>query len=398
MTEIVTCRALAAGGRAVAKLADGRVVFVDGSAPGETIEVQIDLDKGRFLEGHSVRVLEPSPDRVEPRCRHFGDCGGCSWQHLSYPAQLREKKNILEDALKRISKLANWPQIEVIAPDSPWGGRNRAQFQPPQNPGGSWGFFAAGSRRTVELAECPVLAPELQGLWKDLAGCDSDPRSYRRDRAAFAWGGQGALRVRAPGRPEPEPVEVEVLGKVLRFYVQGFFQSHLGLLPQMVTETVGDLAGGEAWDLYSGVGLFASHLEDRFETVHAVENDGLAARHAQSNLRKATHHCWAVEDWLEDAVRSGRAAPDFAVVDPPRQGMTQRALKALLAVRPDVVRYVSCGHDTFARDLKAFVEAGWTLEKIVLLDLYPHTPHMETVATLRAPARKPTSARSRPRA
>lgn len=380
----------------MARLADGRVVFVEGGAPGETVEVQVDVDKGRFLEGRVVRILEPSPDRVEPPCRHFGDCGGCSWQHLSYPAQLREKKGILEDALSRIAKLAAWPRLEVVSADSPWGGRNRAQFQPPSHPGGSWGFFAAGSRRTVELQECPVLAPELQGLWTELAGCEGDPFSDRMDRAAFAWGGQGSRRVRVPGRPEPEPVRVEVLGKTLAFQVQGFFQSHLGLLPRMVTETVGDATGREAWDLYSGVGLFASHLEDRFETVHAVENDGLAARHAQSNLGKASHHCWAVEDWLEDAVRTGRPAPDFAVVDPPRQGLTQRASRALISLRPDVVRYVSCGHDTFARDLKAFVEAGWTLEKIVLLDLYPHTPHMETVATLRAPARKATSVPPRP--
>jgi 23S rRNA (uracil1939-C5)-methyltransferase len=382
VTEIVTCRSLAAGGRAVARLSDGRVAFVVGAAPGETVEIHVDLDKGRFVEATAVRIVEPSPDRVEPRCAHFGECGGCSWQFLSYPAQLSAKVGILEDSLSRLARLPTWPTVEAVGPDSPWGGRNRAQFQPPADPGGAWGFFAAGSRRTVELRECPVLADELQGAWNDLRGVRSDRFSERRDRSAFAWGGQGRRLLKGPGLPDPGPAEVDVGGKPLRFSVDGFFQGHLGLLPRMVEETVGAASGNVAWDLYSGVGLFASRLEDSFGEVHAVESDPLAARYAPGNLARATHHAMPVEDWLESAVRDGRPRPDFVVVDPPRQGMTARALGALLAARPARIRYVSCGHDTFARDLRAFGEAGWRLSRIVLLDLYPHTPHMETVATL----------------
>lgn len=373
---------MAAGGRAVARLGDGRVVFVEGAAPGETVAVRLESDKGRFLEGRVEEILEPSPDRTRPRCRHFGDCGGCSWQFLAYPAQLAAKVAILEDSLSRIAKLPSLPAVEAVPAPDPWGGRNRAQFQPPSRPGGPWGFFAAGSHRCVGLEECPVLCGELQGIWDDLRRSRSDPFRDRNARAAFAWGGQGSRRVKAPGFPPPEPAEVELDGRILRFAVEGFFQGHLGLLPRMVEETVGGESGGVAWDLYSGVGLFAGRLEGAFGEVHAVESDPLAARFAPGNLRRAIHHPAAVEDWLEDALRRGVRGPDFVVVDPPRQGMSPRALRALLAIAPTRIRYVSCGHDTFARDLRLFHEAGWELSRIVLLDLYAHTPHMETVATL----------------
>lgn len=384
MTAILLhCRSMAAGGRAVARTEDGRVVFVEGAAPGETVEAEILADKGRFLEGRVVRVLEPSPDRVVPACGHFGDCGGCSWQFLSYPAQLEAKRSILEDSLRRLAGLGSWPSILVVAPDSPWGGRNRAQFQPPPQPGRSWGFFAAGTRRTVALSECPVLAPELQGAWAELATRGADPMAERRDRSAFAWGGQGRRWIRRPSDPPGEPAQVEIGGKTLRFAVEGFFQSHLGMIPRMVEEVVGDDRGSEAWDLYSGVGLFAAHLEDRYPVVHAVESDPLAAKYAPGNLVRAVHHRNGVEDWLEERLRSGTAsAPDLVVVDPPRQGMTTRALTALLALRPRTLRYVSCAHDTLARDLRQILSNSFHLDRIVLIDLYPHTPHMEVVVSL----------------
>jgi 23S rRNA (uracil1939-C5)-methyltransferase len=373
---------MAAGGRAVARMDDGRVVFVDGAAPGETVDAEILLDKGRFLEATTVRVVEASADRVEPACRHFGDCGGCSWQFLSYPAQLAAKKTILEDSLHRIGKLETWPEIVVVAPPSPWGGRNRAQLQPPDVQGGNWGFFAAGSRRTVQLTECPVLAPELQGIWSDLSGLHSDPMAQRRERSAFAWGGQGRRWVRGPDDPPGEPAVVKLGDKSLRFAPEGFFQSHLGMVERMVEEVLGNDIGTEAWDLYSGVGLFASHLEDRFATVHAVESDALAAQYAPGNLKRAVHHRRDVEDWLEERARTGGPRPDLVVVDPPRQGLTNRALVALLGLRPKVLRYVSCGHDTLARDLRQILANNYHLDRIVLMDLYPHTPHLEVVTSL----------------
>ncbi|HNY31795.1 MAG TPA: TRAM domain-containing protein [Fibrobacteria bacterium] len=382
MSLLLRCQDLASGGRAVARTPDGRVVFVSGACPGELVEATVETDKGRFLEAKLDRVVEPSADRVEPRCRHFGDCGGCSWQYLSYPSQLAAKTRILEDALRRIGKLGSIPAIVTVGSENPWGTRNRAQLQPSGAPGMPWGFFAAGSRRTVPLAECPVLADELQGLWRELSEVEGDPWADRGQRSAFAYGAQGRCWVRLPGRGDAGPAEVDVMGRTLRFAPDGFFQSHLGLVPRMVREVLAEDRGEEAWDLYSGVGLFAAHLQDRFRRVHAVESDPLAARYAQTNIGRAVHHRQDVESWLERKVLDGVPPPDLVVVDPPRQGLTGRALRSLVEIAPGNLRYVSCGHDTLARDLGRIVAEGWRLEKLLLLDLYPQTPHMETVASL----------------
>lgn len=375
------CESLASGGRAVARH-EGRVVFVSGAAPGDRILAEVVLDKGRFLEARLLEVLEPSGDRVAPKCAHFGDCGGCSWQFLSYDAQLAAKKAVLADAFRRLGKLDAWPEIEVVA-GAPWGFRNRAQFQPPERAGASWGFFAEGSRRTVELRECPVLVPELQGAWKELAGSRANPWDDRRQRTAFAWGADGKRWMRRPGEREGEPAQAQVGGRTLRFAVDGFFQSNLALVPRMVELVVDGAAGREAWDLYAGVGLFAGHLEDRFETVHAVESDPLAARWAPSNLSRAIYHDEPVERWLGDRLRSGAVHPDLVVVDPPREGLSGTALERLVACRPGSIRYVSCGHDTLARDLGQMLSNGYLLDRVFLIDLYPHTPHLEVVSYLR---------------
>lgn len=373
---------LATGGRGVARMEDGRVVFVDGAvAPGELVVASVVSDKGRFLEADMLRILEPSPRRVAPRCRHFGVCGGCSWQHMAYADQLEAKKILLEDSFARIGKLASWPAIEVVHGE-PWGSRNRAQFQPGP-PGRSWGFFEAGSRRTVSLEECPVLAEELQGVWDDLKGREGDPMAGRRERAAFAWGGQGECLVAMPGAESPVAT-VRIGGRALRFPVDGFFQSNLSLVPRMVELVVEGLSGRRALDLYCGVGLFASFLEERFERVDAVESDPRSARFGPENLRRAVYHDAFAEDWMERERAAGALSDiDAIVVDPPRQGLTDRATRLLLDAAPARIRYVSCGHDTLARDLRQIAGNGYVLERVALVDLYPQTPHLEVVCGLR---------------
>lgn len=377
--ELVVDR-MATGGRGVARL-DGRVVFVDGAVmPGERVRATVSADKGRFLEAKVREILEPSPERVAPRCGHFGVCGGCSWQHIPYARQLEIKRDLLEDSFRRLGKLASWPEIRVVSGE-PWGTRNRAQFQP-ASAGQPWGFFEAGSRRTVSLRECPVLSSDLQGVWNELRGAEADPLADRRERSAFAWGAQGRCAVALPGAEAPV-VDVEILGRHLRFPVDGFFQSNLALVPAMVETALDGLSGRRALDLYCGVGLFAAFLEERFERVDAVESDPRSARFGPGNLRTAVYHdAWA-EEWVESELAAGRLSDvDAVVVDPPRQGLTDRAVRAVLDIGPRHLRYVSCGHDTLARDLRHLVDAGYDLVRVALVDLYPQTPHLETVCAL----------------
>jgi len=204
----------------------------------------------------------------------------------------------------------------------------------------------------------------------------------RRERAAFAWGAQGTRLVCLPGGESPV-AEVSILGRSFRFPVDGFFQSNVSLLPRMVELALDGLSGRRALDLYCGVGLFAAFLEDRFEIVDAVESDPRASRFGPGNLRRARYHDAFAEDWLESELASGRLADvDAVVVDPPRQGLTERAIRAIVSIAPRDLRYVSCGHDTLARDLRRLVDAGYSLRNLAMVDLYPQTPHLEVVCAL----------------
>jgi len=379
---------LVAGGRGVGRL-EGRAVFIPDVAPGDLVEMRITSDRGRFLEAAVIKVVEAGPGRVEPRCRHQRQCGGCSWQHLAYPVQVDAKKRMLEDSLRRIGRLTELPETEVWTAE-PWGYRNRAQFQPGiDRDGRFWGFFSGGSRKALRLSECPVLVRELSEAWNALPPPESSPFEDRYERVARVFGWNGKRWLHVPG--ETSEVGVTVLGRNLRFRSDGFFQSNLALLPRLVEAVMDGLDGKWAVDLYAGVGLFARFLEERFPQVDVVEPDPAASALARQNLSKSKFHPLTAEGWLS---RPQPIRPDVVVVDPPRQGLTSHALEGLLRLSPRKLRYVSCGHDTLARDLGRFVREGWTLTRLHLFDFYPQTPHLESLACLEAPAERETSLNS----
>jgi 23S rRNA (uracil1939-C5)-methyltransferase len=371
---------LATGGRGVGRL-DGRAVFVPDTAPGDVVDVKITADKGRFQEATVLELVEAGPGRVVPACRHFGTCGGCSWQHLDYPTQVAAKRKLLEDTLVRIGRLKDLPEIEVRVA-SPWGYRNRAQFQPGEDRKGRfWGFFAPGTRKALRLEECPVLVDELHQAWAHVPAPAISPYGERHERIARAFGWNGKRWLHGP--TEVGEIDVEIEGRALHFRSDGFFQSNLGLLPQLIEAVCEGAVGRWAVDLYAGVGLFARFLEERFPVVDAVEPDPAALAIARRNLSHSRFHPLTAEGWLS---RPFKSSPDLVVVDPPRQGLTTHALEGILRLAPRELRYVSCGHDTLARDLGRFVKEGWTVRRLFLFDFYPQTAHLESLAWLTPPA------------
>ena len=370
---------LATGGRGIGRLA-GRAAFVPGTAPGDLVDIRITSDKGRFVEASVVDLIESGPGRVQPRCQHVGECGGCSWQHLDYATQVEAKVQLLEDSVRRIGRVKSIPPIEARYGE-PWNYRNRAQFQPGHDAMGRfWGFFSGGSRKALRLKQCPVLVQELQEAWNTLPPPVNTAHGERYEWVARAFGAEGKQWLHLPG--ETGEVAVDVLGRSLRFRADGFFQSNLGLLPSLIEAVLDDLTGKWAVDLYSGVGLFARFLEERFEQVDAVEPDPAALVLARQNLKRSTFHPLMAEGWLS---KIRRERPDVVIVDPPRQGLTSHALEGILRLAPRKLRYVSCGHDTLARDLGHFERAGWKLTRLFMFDFYPQTPHLESLAWLEPP-------------
>lgn len=381
-TVELTIEKMVPGGEGLARR-EGKVIFVAGALTGERLKVRLTESKKDYARGEIAEILAPSPERVTPPCPVAGRCGGCDWQHLAYPEQLRQKVALAEDALRRVGGIA-WPGL-AIEPGKPWGYRNRVQFH--RSPDGRLGFLGRGSHDVIPVGACPVSDPALNAL---LAAPPASPEDRTAGRL-LAWGHAGAA-ARADGE-----IAVEILGKTIRFDNRCFFQSNLGMLEKLIPHVLeglpdrhgerggehgGGLRGDRALDLYCGVGLFGAFLADRYRSVLAVEENAASLAHARGNI-PGTSHAF-LEGRLEELVQQGRLGdvPDLVVVDPPRPGLDQAVRDWLAETRPPRLVYVSCNPVTLARDLKSLLAAGFTLTSLRLFDFYPQTAHVEAVAKL----------------
>jgi 23S rRNA (uracil1939-C5)-methyltransferase len=393
---------LAYGGDALGRDADGRMVFVPFALPGERVKVEIVEAHQRWARGQLVEVIETSPERIEPRCRHFTDCGGCHYQHMPYPTQLHAKAEIVRSQLERLGGFEN-PRVETTVPSpSPWNTRNHLQFSLTTE--GHLGFMAAGSHRVLPIEECHLPEPALSDLWPRL-DVESIPRL---DRIGLRSGAEGACMIMLEGKGAPEveviidlPASVvwlapdgmlvlagekslafEILGRTFMVSAGSFFQVHTALAGELVQHVLRELhvrPGETIFDLYAGVGLFGAFLAHEGARVIAVEESSQACSDFEQNLEEFDD-VELYEAAVEVALPAIRSRPDAVIVDPPRAGLSREALQQLIALSPPRLVYVSCDPATLARDGRRLAEAGYTLSRCTPIDLFPQMFHIETVS------------------
>lgn len=365
--------------------AEGRTLLVGLAAPGDLVRVRIESVRGRVAFASIVEVLEPSPVRIEPPCPYFGRCGGCDFQQMDYRAQLESKVEIIRDCLKRIARIEPG-DIPITPSPLEWRYRARAQWQHDDSRK-RIGYYERGSHRICDIAECPVLVPELQStLWglRDRMSAGSLP-PQAEDFQAVA-GDEGVSLAPALSGEEPLEASRVILEHRYLFSARGFFQINQSLLAALVEHALKDAHGGTAIDLYCGVGLFTLPLARRFGQVVGVEGNSSAAAYARRNLlnaelRNAQVECAGVGVWLKENAQ-GYAPVDLVLLDPPRTGLEEGAAQSIVALRPQRITYVSCDPATLARDLREIVAGGYTLTSLAAFDMFPQTHHVETVARL----------------
>jgi tRNA/tmRNA/rRNA uracil-C5-methylase (TrmA/RlmC/RlmD family) len=401
---------VAHGGQAVGRLPDGRAVFVPYAIPGERVRVRVTQARRRFARAELLEVLEPSPDRVEPPCPHFGPgrCGGCAWQHVRPGAQADLKARLVREQLAHLGGLDDVPVRPTLRPASPpgepegFGYRERATLT--AAPDGRLGFLRAGSHQVHPVDRCPLLAGGLQEL-PSLLGRHPAGAKVRLRRGAggerlavleaaetsrtrflppegVAWSvvrGNGRV-VGGEGRPS---VTERIAGVELQVSAASFFQVH-----RQGAETLVELAGralqpagGETLlDLYAGVGLFAATVGARAGRVVAVESWRPAARDARHNLRSHPD-ATVLQDDVANALR-GIGAADLVVLDPPRAGAGASVLGRVAALRPRAIALVSCDPAALARDVRTLTDLGWPAAWVQPVDLFPQTAHLEALTAL----------------
>lgn len=420
------------GGEGMARLDDGRVCFVVGALPGELCKVRLTFQKKDFTKGRVVEVIESSPDRVKPLCPLYGKCGGCSLQHLASEKQTEYLEKVERENFRRLAH-AELPEDFVIHTGNAWGYRNRARVvfcggsnrgAVPENRGASssnregsakravFGFRGEESNNIVPFEKCPVLTDGLNEFLRGpaatlLAGDSNRNSSGRDDSRRFSRdvdvnifdNGAGEISFYYPGMHKSDfdahaVSHVEIVGRKIEADASVFFQSNLGLLPELVEsvrkavdEGLASGKSSDAWliDLFSGVGFFACILQDKFKKITTVEREDGCLKHAKVNLSVSTASCAVenvsapAEDWLVENVVD---VPATLIVDPPRTGLPKEALTAIVKSSVNRLIYVSCDPVTLARDFAKFSEAGFALSHAEGFAFYPQTPHLEMMFVL----------------
>ena len=387
LIEVTTDR-LAFGGDAVARH-DGLAIFVPLAAPGERLLVRITERKKNYARASIENVTESSPDRREPPCPYFGDCGGCQLQHMSYESQLRSKVGFVRDALERIGRI-DWPDEIPIRHGPQFGYRARAQIRIDQRTG-RIGFNRTASHSVCDIVSCPILIPELDAALSSIraavAGANVNERVVAELRQIdVAAAETGVSFAPANSNLASEPLWQTTSGAIYSFDPSTFFQSNPALLDVLIEEALGGSSGEFAIDLYAGVGLFTIQLARRFKRVIGVEADRKTAKHAIANIAANSvanieFYTSPADSWLKAFIARTSQSPDLLVLDPPRTGAAQ-AIPLIIELSPRSISYVSCDPSTLARDLRTLVDGGYTISRITAIDLFPQTYHVETVARL----------------
>jgi len=420
------------GGNGLARLpADegahaGKAVFVPFTLPGEIIEATLEEDHGGYATARADAIIDAAPGRNQPRCPYFGDCGGCQYQHAIYPLQLEMKLDILRETLTRAG-VRDFPPITPVHAD-PYGYRNRIRLHVDLRDGSRIGYHARGSRALLDIRECPIAAPVLQESLTTLREaadaqliptataqvelfCNPESnvllslfapldlgaapimalaeflltREPRIKGVSSFVGGDDRKPARATSSYGATALDYQVGATTLHASAGSFFQTNRFLVEPLQRLVAGERSGGLTWDLFAGVGLFATALAKRFARVIAVEAAPASTADLAHNLRGA--NAKAVRSTTLDFLRrESKAAatkpPDLIVVDPPRAGLGKDITGLLSRIAAREIVYISCDPATLARDLRPLLNSGYTARHMHLIDLFPQTFHLETVTVL----------------
>jgi len=394
--------AMAHGGSALGRH-EGRVIFVPYAIPGELVRVRLTEEHTRWARAELVEVVRPSPHRVEPPCPYFGPdrCGGCQFQHIDYDAQVRFKQEVVADQLARIGKL-DVPVEEPIGAAQPWDYRNNVQFHVTDE--GYLGFLTADTNNIIPIEDCLIIDPLLDEVW---TAFDMHwPEIYRLSlRCGSATGDRMAIfeldeyqdfdiEVDFPVScilmmPDGESVVLMgdtslveyVAGRDYRISAGSFFQVNTGgaeALVALVREVLELRRGDTLLDLYCGVGLFGLALAGEVGRVVGIESDPSAAADFVVNAGDLDN-VELLEGKAQQVLHGVEGPVDLVVLDPPRAGAGERALGEVARLGPRRIAYVSCDPATLARDARHLVDAGYHLEVVQPLDMFPQTFHVESV-------------------
>ena len=425
----LTIDRLAVGGRGVGRL-DGLVVFVSDVAPQELVEVELTHVKKNFAEAQLVRVVRPSDSRVIPPCRYFGTCGGCDWQQVSYPEQLKQKRGFVVDAIRKFSKfnITDEQILSTVASPNEWRYRNRIQLHHRTSSSGAslLGFHGRASHQLVDIEDCLItetaLTERLGTLRKKLKDAPAgrveiytseDGEVQTRDTFSDTQMNDTSEQKKnttptrnLPGARSAGPVQRPAAAPQPPPFSQVNTLQNTHLIQHCIEQIKSHSTPSDhphLLDLYSGHGNFTFPLANEFPAaqITAVELNADSVKLGYQ-LTKTRRLAWRVKfvaadvaEFLSRPKEENLDAP-IVLLDPPRSGCDVEVIRSISALKPQLIVYVSCHPVTMARDLGVFFDlttqmrtdaddqtSDYELLQVTPFDMFPQTDHVESVAVLR---------------
>ena len=390
------------GGATIGRDKGNRPVFVHGAIPGETVRVDIAQDKGRYAHANLLEVIQPSKDRVQPRCPHYGTCSGCHYQHMTYQAQLRAKHEVVLDQLRRIGKIKNAKVRPTLPNPTPWAYASEVNLSPTED--GRLGFWSSNLHQVLPISTCSLLQPRLLELFQDI---DLDLTELRKLTLRIGADGAmlAALEVEGAEPPLLEvdfPVSVaivlpdrnaasligdpylvqEVKGRSFRVSPGCFFQPSPAAA-EILIETLLSYASLKdehtVLEAYSGVGMLTAFLATEAREVTAIEVNGDAVADFIVNLDHLDN-VNLYQGLVEETLPILDIKPDVMVVNPGASGLAAPVVGNIKDKKPRRLIYISSEVATLARDGKALNRAGFRLIEVQPLDMHPQTYLVDTVS------------------
>jgi 23S rRNA (uracil1939-C5)-methyltransferase len=386
--------------------AGGRAVFVPFGLPGERVRVRLVEEKKRFARGEIIEMLEESPQRIKPKCAHFGACGGCHYQHIPYEDQVQAKTEILRDQLRRIGKIEAPPLRPMVASSNPWNYRNHVGFH--LTDGGKLGYVFSphhgGGGRVEAIRECHLPEKAINELWPQLAFEPELPV----ERVSLRGGINDDLMLilESGGIDAPEMeleagisvvhlteddalvmagndhIWMQIKERVFRVSAGSFFQVNTPMAGKMVDYLLERLPispSASILEVYCGVGTFSAFLAERCGQLTGIEISAPACEDFLTNLDEFDHVA-LYEDDAGAVMPQLEEKQDIILVDPPRAGLDRHVLDGIVGLNPGVIAYVSCDPATLARDAARLIKGGYDLVDVTPFDLFPQTYHIESIS------------------
>jgi tRNA/tmRNA/rRNA uracil-C5-methylase (TrmA/RlmC/RlmD family) len=342
-TGELTIHDIAFGGKGVAR-DSGKAVFVPFTIDGERVLARIVREKKQFAEAELVEVLGASPHRVEPPCPYFGRCGGCSYQHINYEHQLELKTRQVEQAMRRIARLAEPPTRPIVPSSSSYSYRNRITVHVQD---GIVGFFRRDVHELMDIAQCPISMPKVNDALAQL----------RASKPA-----DGHYTLRAHSGPRVFAQTNDAVADAMAEFISSILPDGQKLLI----------------DAFCGAGFFAKRFAPKFERVIGIDWDRFAIDAARKNA--GPNETYIAGDVAIELAKA--LGPSCLIIDPPATGLSAEMRRAVIDASPATIIYVSCNPPTLGRDL-AELQSHFSVVSITPFDMFPQTAEIEVVVELR---------------